>query len=183
MKVKALRKSLAVQKSLADIMRKKINKLTSDRHLKSAIRNGIKEFLLLRFTPAQTKVLMNPKKQTKARCSREDIIRNVALRSISPKGYEFLRKNGPLYLPSKQTMEKWLDGMLECRSGFNDDAIKLQRLKLESESELKPLYKHAIITFDEVHVKETVELYSKAQEIVGPHSKLQVVMIRGLTSD
>ena len=78
-------------------------------------------------------------------------------------------------------MERWLDGMMICKSGFNEDAIKVQRLKLEASEH--PLYKFAQIVFDEIHIKESIELDRKNQEIIGPYKKLQTVMIRGLACD
>ena len=132
-------------------------------------------------TPAQVRVLMKPS-QKRARCSRDDILNNLYLRSIAPRAYEYLRKNGPLYLPSRQTMERWLDGMMKCKNGFNEDAIRVQKMKLEA-SENRRLYKHAQLVFDEIHLKESIELDRKNQQVVGPHKKLQTVMIRGIASD
>ena len=179
--LKTVRKRLAVEKSLVFIMRRKLNKAKSNKQLPGMIKKGIKEFLLShKLTPAQVRVMMKPN-QKRARCSRDDILNNLYLRSIAPRAYEYLRKNGPLYLPSRQTMERWLDGMMTCKNGFNEDAIRVQRLKLEASD--NPLYKHAQIVFDEIHLKESIELDRKEQKVVGPHKKLQTVMIRGSASD
>ena len=180
--LKTIRKRLAVEKSLVFIMRRKLNKAKSNKHVPGMIKKGIKEFLLShKMTPAQVRVLMKPS-QKRARCSRDDILNNLYLRSIAPRAYEYLRKNGPLYLPSRQTMERWLDGMMKCKNGFNEDAIRVQRMKLEA-SDNRRLYKHAQLVFDEIHLKESIELDRKNQQVVGPHKKLQTVMIRGIASD
>jgi hypothetical protein len=179
--IKELRRKFAVQKSLYSIIKKKLEKAKSNKHIPGILRRGIREFLLSKkLTKAQVQVLINPN-QKFARCSRDDIINNLYLRSVSPRAYEYLRKNGPLYLPSRQTMERWLDGMMKCDNEFNEDAIKVQRMKLEASE--NPLYKYAQVIFDEVHVKETVELDKKNQQVIGPHKKLQTVMIRGLACD
>ena len=44
------------------------------------------------------------------------------------------------------------------------------------------LYEYALITFDEMDVKRTYEVDQKNQQIIGPHKKLQCVMMRGLAS-
>ena len=173
-------KRLAVKRSLISILEKKLKNVTSNKQLPKLLKQGIQEFLLSKnFTKAQVKVLMN--KQKRARFSREDILNNLYIRSISPRAYEYLRKFGPLLIPSRNTMERWLNGMMECKNGFNEDAIKVQRLKLEASE--NPLYKFSQIVFDEVHIKESIELDRKNQEVIGPCKSLQTVMIRGLACD
>ena len=71
--------------------------------------------------------------------------------------------------------------MMQCKNGFNEDAIKVQRLKLEASE--NPLYKFSQIVFDEIHIKESIELDRKNQEVIGPCKSLQTVMIRGLACD
>ena len=44
------------------------------------------------------------------------------------------------------------------------------------------LFRYAMITLDEIDVKRTIELDKKQQKIIGPHKKMQTVMIRGLKS-
>ena len=179
-KIKTMGKRLAVKRSLISILEKKLKNVTSNKQLPKLLKQGIQEFLLSKnFTKAQVKVLMN--KQKRARFSREDILNNLYIRSISPRAYEYLRKFGPLLIPSRNTMERWLNGMMECKNGFNEDAIKVQRLKLEASE--NPLYKFSQIVFDEVHIKESIELDRKNQEVIGPCKSLQTVMIRGLACD
>ena len=52
----------------------------------------------------------------------------------------------------------------------------------EQEEKGKHLYKYAQLTFDEMAVKSTLEMDRKTQQIIGPHDKAQVCMMRGLTS-
>ena len=178
--IKTLRKKVALKMSLLAIMEKKLEKAKSDKHLPRLIKKGVEEFLKSKnLTPAQIKCLMNNTKR--ARVTKDDILNSLYLRSISSRAYEYLRKNGFLYLPSRQTIERWLNGMMQCKDGFNDDAITVQRKKLEASD--NPLYKYAQITFDEVHIKEAIEFDRKNQEVIGPHKKLQTVMIRGLACD
>ena len=178
--IKTLRKKVALKMSLLAIMEKKLEKAKSDKHLPRLIKKGVEEFLKSKnLTPAQIKCLMNNTKR--ARVTKDDILNSLYLRSISSRAYEYLRKNGFLYLPSRQTIERWLNGMMQCKDGFNDDAITVQRKKLEASD--NPLYKYAQITFDEVHIKEAIEFDRKNQEVIGPYKKLQTVMIRGLACD
>ena len=178
--IKTLRKKIAVKMSLLAIMTKRLEKAKSNKHLPRLIKEGVEEFLKSKnLTPAQIKCLLNNKRR--ARVTKDDILNSLYLRSISSRAYEYLRKNGILYLPSRQTIEKWLNGMMTCKNGFNDDAITVQRKKLEASD--NPLYKYTQLTFDEVHIKQSIELNRKDQEVIGPHSKLQTVMIRGLACD
>jgi hypothetical protein len=178
--IKTLRKKVALKMSLLAIMTKRLEKAKSNKHLPRLIKEGVEEFLKSKnLTPAQIKCLMNNKRR--ARVTKDDILNSLYLRSISSRAYEYLRKNGILYLPSRQTIEKWLNGMMTCKNGFNDDAITVQRKKLEASD--NPLYKYTQLTFDEIHIKQSIELNRKDQEIIGPHSKLQTVMIRGLACD
>jgi hypothetical protein len=43
-------------------------------------------------------------------------------------------------------------------------------------------FEYAMLTFDEMEVKKTLEVDQKNQRIIGPHKKMQMVMMRGLAS-
>ena len=63
--------------------------------------------------------------------------------------------------------------------GFQDDSIDvLEKMAKKSDNKL---YKHALLAFDEVAIKgDEVEMDKRTQTVYGPHSKMQVVSIRGL---
>ena len=44
------------------------------------------------------------------------------------------------------------------------------------------LFEYAMLAFDELEVKKTLEVDQKNQRIIGPHKKMQMVMMRGLAS-
>lgn len=59
------------------------------------------------FTPGQIKILMSTNNSTRIKWSSEDIISAIALRSLSPKAYRFLRKVRKMPLPCISTLNNW----------------------------------------------------------------------------
>lgn len=51
---------------------------------------------------------------------------------------------------------------------------------VEQEEKGNYRYKEAQLTFDEMSIKSTLEMDKKTQTVIGPHDKVQVVMMRGL---
>ena len=97
---------------------KKLTKVTTEKYKEKMIKKGTKDFLATtKLTAAQQKVLMNPDmKWTKN--SDEDIVQALVLRCLSSKAFETLRKERKLYYPSRHTIERHLDGMLNCKPGY-----------------------------------------------------------------
>lgn len=61
------------------------------------------------FTPGQIKILMSPNNNTRIKWSSEDITSAIALRSLSPKVYRFLRNVKKMPLPSMSTLNNWCE--------------------------------------------------------------------------
>ena len=64
--------------------------------------------------------------------------------------------------------------------GFQTDAI-LAAKELMKHS-IDERFNESVLVFDEMHLSKKMELHKKTQNILGPYSKVQVVMIRGLSS-
>ncbi|KAL4091696.1 hypothetical protein QTP88_026347 [Uroleucon formosanum] len=65
------------------------------------------------------------------------------------------------------------------RSGILEDVIKMMQLKGET---LPDYEKLTVLIFDEVKISSTMEYDVYRDEVVGPHSQMQVVMARGIAS-
>jgi hypothetical protein len=61
---------------------------------------------------------------------------------------------------------------------YQEDSLRFLKHMLDESEDEK--FKHAMITFDEMALTSTYELDKKTQQLIGPHDKAMVVMMRGL---
>ena len=95
-----------------------VKRLQSGKHKETIRKKAIKEFVEGNFKgKAQRKMLLNPG-QKWAKNDREDIIEALVIRTLSPKTFEYLRKNGSLYMPSRHTINRHIDGIATCKPGY-----------------------------------------------------------------
>ena len=98
-------------------LRKELKTATSERTKNKIAKEALKTFVETNFKgKAQQTVLLNPSKKW-ARCSREDIVEALTLRTFSPKAFQHLQKNGSLYLPSRRTIERHIEKISTCKTG------------------------------------------------------------------
>lgn len=91
---------LQAQLELKEIEMRKQNRL-----LQTLIKNKVYKILTPIFTPGQIYKLLHPK-QKSVKWAEEDMVSAIALRSVSPKAYRYLRKEG-YPLPALNTLRKW----------------------------------------------------------------------------
>lgn len=65
------------------------------------------------------------------------------------------------------------------RNGILEDVIRMMQLNSNT---LQDYEKLTILMFDEVKISSTMEYDVLRDEVVGPHSQMQVVMARGIAS-
>lgn len=130
------------------------------------------EILAQCFTPGQIKRLLKKKRTT---WTEDDIIHSLALRSISPKAYNFLRKQGYPF-PAVSILKRWVKHF-SCRQGILHDVIYVMK---EKGQHLNFQDKLTVLNFDEMNVSKKVCYDHKDDEIIGPHKNVQVVLARGL---
>ena len=83
-----------------------------------------------------------------------------------------------LHRPHPTTLGRHFEHF-QVTKGFQNDSIDVLEKTLQTTS--KKFYEHALIAFDEVAIKgDEVEMDKRIQKVYGPHSKMQVVSIRGL---
>lgn len=126
------------------------------------------------FTPKQIDLLLHEKK-SKVKWSIEDIASAIALRSLSPKAYRYLRKNN-FPLPGLSTLKEWAS-RLDLSVGVLKDILTLMKNKA---SDMEFPAKICVLCFDEIHISRKVEIEKKKEQVYGPHKKVQVGIVRGL---
>ena len=160
-------------------LNKKVKRLKSEKHTNGLKKEGAKEMLKkTKFTPGQVKSIMNPNK--KIQYSKEDVVQALVQKSLGTKAFNHLRKTAAYRIPSRQTQERWLGNLMSSMPGFQTDAI-LAAKELMKHS-IDERFNESVLVFDEMHLSQKMELHKKTQNILGPYSKVQVVMIRGLSS-
>ncbi|XP_031785994.1 uncharacterized protein LOC116417376 isoform X2 [Nasonia vitripennis] len=160
-------------------MKKEINKLNKKLRLQQkaeqqAVKKKIYEIVTPVFTMGQIKKLLHPT-QKRVKWSIADISSAIALRSVSPKGYRYLRKkNFPL--PALSTLRKRASS-IDMSPGILQSVLSVMKTNGEGEPTVDKL---CVLSFDEVYISQKIEIDRKEEQKVGPHKTVQFGMIRGL---
>lgn len=105
------------------------------------------------FTPGQIKMLMSPN-VTRIKWSSEDITSTIALRSLSPKTYRYLRNVRKMPLPCTSTLNNWC-GVFNIAPGILKDVFKIM---VDKGRNLSTTEKLVVLTFDELYVSNKLDL-------------------------
>jgi hypothetical protein len=140
-------------------------------------KNQLEEALGRVFTAAQRDLLT--KKKKKVIWSSDDISRAFTLRYLSRRAYIYVRKTLQYPLPHIATLKKWA-AKLNFRQGILQDVLRFMKI---AGMKLSNFEKVTVLNFDEMKVHSTHEFDKIRDEIIGPHSQMQVVMVRGLFSN
>lgn len=156
---------------------KAVRRKMSDKEKQNSklFKQKMEELLSRYFTPGQVRRILNPKLSRVHWC-KEDIAAAISLRSVSPKAYRYLRKGNKIPLPAMSTLRKWVADF-NMNEGILDDVLDIMKYKGESMSSMEKL---AVICFDEIHLSPQVAIERREERVVGPHSRCQVVVARGL---
>lgn len=128
------------------------------------------------FTKSQKDLIIHKKKKIK--WSTEDISRAFTLRYLSKRCYLYLRNTLKYPLPHVSTLVKWAS-TLNFKQGILTDVIKIMKIAAMNLSHFERV---TVVQFDEMKILSTYEYDKSNDEILGPHSQLQVLMVRGLFS-
>lgn len=126
-------------------------------------------------TPVQMKKLMSSH-NVRMKWSAEDIISAIALRSLSPKAYTYLRNVKKIPFPCATTLHNWV-ASFNVAPGILIDVIKIL---INKGNDLSTTEKLTVITFDEIYISNKVDLERREQQIYGPYKTCQFVMARGI---
>lgn len=125
-------------------------------------------------TPGQVKSLMSSH-NVRIQWSSEDIISAIALRSLSPKAYTYLRTVKKMPLPCA-ALNNW-SASFNVAPGILTDVIKIL---LDKGNNLSTTEKLTVITFDEIYIPNKLDLERRQQQIYGPFKTCQFIMALGL---
>ena len=107
---------LGLERAKTSKLKKSNGFLNSDRYKSRIQKKGIKEFVHDKFKgKAQRNCLLTGKKRSIT--DNIDICEALVLRALGRKGYQHLRKNGPLFFPSSACLDKHVDKIMSIKQG------------------------------------------------------------------
>lgn len=136
------------------------------------LRDAFKDVL----TPNQIDVILKRKKHP--RWTAEEKRLAFTVRFLSKRCYTFIRDQMGIPLPGLSTLAAYASH-LDLRHGPLEDVLRSMRLSAEN---MSPTERVCVVSFDEMSVRRYLEYDQKADEMIGPHNKVQVMMVRGLFS-
>ncbi|KAI5704495.1 hypothetical protein M8J75_006003 [Diaphorina citri] len=125
-------------------------------------------------SPNQIQILT--KKKNRARWTSDELSKAFTLRYLSQKAYAYLRGTLKYPLPGLSTLRTWACN-IDVRSGVLSDVMKIMDASGLSKSALQ---RCTVLSFDEMKITSVLEYDKKEDNVLGPHSYLQVIMARGL---
>ncbi|KAB0804485.1 hypothetical protein PPYR_01455 [Photinus pyralis] len=148
------------------------NALEGEQSFRLNIEKALNGFL----SKSQLDLVLGKKKKIVWRS--DDISKAFAIRYFSKRCYTYLRETLKYPLPGISSLQRWAS-RLDLRQGLLMNVLKFLEIGGNNLTEFE---KVCIIQFDEVKVNSVYEYDRKADEVLGPHSQMQVVLIRGLFS-
>ena len=106
-----------------------------------------------------------------------EILSALHIRYSSIKTYNLLKSSFPL--PSERTLYRWA-AKIECPEGYQKIIFDILKMKIENFDESEKL---CVIVFDEIEIRKQICYDISNDKLLGPFSKAQVVIIRGLCSN
>ncbi|GBO19128.1 Transposable element P transposase, partial [Araneus ventricosus] len=150
--------------------------LTENKSLKSEVKklSKIEENFKNILTATQINAVIENK--SKIKWTAEDISRHLIIRSISRRAYEYWRNQIGIPLPSASTLKRWCS-KFSCRPGMLHDVLLVMQKTFHSKPEAERL---CILSFDEMHIDRKICYDVSEDQILGPFSKVQLVLARGI---
>ncbi len=115
--------------------------------------------------------------QKVSRFDNVEIVNALHIKYCSSRAYKILLSFLPL--PSQSTLKRWAN-KIECLPGaqnFIFDLLERKQLDFDISQKL------CVIIFDEIEISKKICFLSRKDKILGPYSKCQVVILRGLCSN
>lgn len=109
--------------------------------------------------------------------SKDDIASAISLRATGSKTYDFMRNTMGLPLPSLRTLRRWAKERLDLSEGILSGILEMMQLKGNS---LGDRDKSCILAFDEMSISPEICIDKADEKVLGPHTKVQTVIARGL---
>ena len=144
-----------------------------DKLAQNQVRNKVYEILNPIFTAGQIRKILHPEKKKRIRWKPEDIATAIALRSVSPKAYRYLRKRN-MRLPGLSTLQTQA-AAVNMQPGVLETVLSIMKSKRDQVTEIERL---CVLSFDEVYISQEIEIDRKEEQKIGPHKTVQFGMIR-----
>lgn len=125
------------------------------------------------FSKGQIRKLLETNVEKRIRWSPEDMTAAISLRSVSPKAYRYLRTNN-YPLPAMSTLRRWIS-KIDVNPGILKTVISLMEKKADY---LEKNERLCVLTFDEIYISNKIEIDKKYEQVVGPHTSCQTVVVR-----
>lgn len=170
-----------LQQTETKCLRDRMNKLEKQIHLceQTHISNDeliphLRKLFKNVFSENQLDVILGRKQKPK--WTTEEISTAFTIRYLSKRCYMFIRNNLHIPLPGLSTLSSYAQ-RINLREGILKQVLYSMYL-VGLDKTTRDLA--CILTFDEMSVHSMMEFDSAQDEIVGPHSHVQVIMARGL---
>lgn len=121
-----------------------------------------------RFTPNQMNLILDIKRKVK--WTSEELSQGFTLRYFSLPGYIYLTNELRSPFPKASTLKHYA-GMMDMRPGFLDAVLTILKGKSKTMSELE---RCCVLLYDEMSCRDVLEYDRKHDQVIGPHSKIQV---------
>lgn len=122
-----------------------------------------------KFTINQINLLLGTK--ARVRWTSEELAQGLSLRYFGAPGHEFVTKTLQYPLPKLSCLQKYTSRM-DMRQGFLEDVLNMLKAKSNCMSEKD---RACVLLYDEMSCKEIYEYDKKHDDVLGPHSKMQVI--------
>ncbi len=173
-KVVSLEKKLSSAQVQLMVLKKEVKRLQSGKFQNDLVKKTLEKL----HSPAQTRRLLNKETKYQRGYTKEDVVTALIIKTSSPKLFRFLKAKKLLALPSMRTQEKYLRHFT-CEPGILHDSIFLLKKKMDNEESSHS--KLAVLCIDEINTRKLYEWCPRQKKVYGPHKKLQVAQVRGLT--
>ena len=125
-------------------------------------------------TKNQIEILLG--KKNYAHWTDEELSMAFTLRYMGKKAYLYVKHKLRIPLPSLSKLHRWA-AKLNIQPGSLQCVLECMKAVAPS---FQPSERVAVISFDEVKTDELYEYDQKNDKVMGPHSQMQVAMVRGL---
>ena len=152
-----------------------------ERRLRTALSDAKASESTLRTTLRGTftaKQLASLKSGRRVNWEKEDIVRALTLRCSSRKCYRLLREKFGFPLPGLTTLRSWTRGF-RTTPGLLEMSLAIMRSLKDGMTSHERL---VVLSFDELSIDQRISLDLTDDAVYGPHSKMQVMMVRSLCS-
>ena len=142
------------------------------------MKEEITRILCSHFSPVQISAILNQDSKRISKWSEQDISTGLTIKCISAKAYKYIRDVLKLPFPSPTTLLQ-LTSSIKCEPGLLKSVLRLMQCKSPTMSATDRV---CIILFDEMSISPKYVYDEGSDTLYRPHSKAQVVMIKGLFS-